>query len=297
MINWRNKVTPGPRGDLPNTDWIDAIYFALYTNSAFLKLMNTDHPDSRRTASEINAQQQQRVIAGAYQHADKKEPARLPAAWLHVEAANNGWSIFVKARPGFGNVCVTQPDFVFNNVFDCARKVADLLQPTGSESRTESDLIAQLAQQGLVDGGTISGLREDLIKVQAALELMTAGRDQDRTEYQEVITRYQGRLETQEQTIKGYQAETDRLKQQRNEARAQVHEIQSQIAQLRQETFPQSLDVVRLTRELECACKQRDEMREHADRNRAGRVRAENELRQLKIDGMGYTRRLEAEIW
>lgn len=259
--------------------------------------MNTDHPDSRRTASEINELNRQQTAAHKIIGCDIgkccDESPRKPAAWLHVEASKNGWSVFVRAHPHGGTA---QPDYVFNNVFDCARKIADLLQPTGCEPRQESDLIAQLAQQGLVDGGTISGLREDLIKVQAALELMATGRDDDAREHQEAIKTYQERVESLVAQVNGYQGGCNRLKQQRNEARAEAYVARTEVAQLRSKLFPADLQVDELKRQLECACKQRDEMMEHADRNRAGRITAENHIRRLQAEMLTEAnRRAESE--
>lgn len=221
--------------------------------------MNTDHPDSRRTASEINETNRKQAVVNALdsanqriddiqRHLDAVKPSpNLPAAWLHIESANNGWSIFVKDKPRFGaNI---QPDFVFNNVFDCARKIVNLLDPQKVDTTLESVTIKRLSEALLCRHGDNLAQASKIKELEEALLLMTAGRDQDRAEAKERCDEYQKRIENQKANLVNARMERyisvapdDRdamikaLHLECDSLRAQVHELKVQ-----RDTYRQNL--------------------------------------------------------
>jgi hypothetical protein len=192
----------GPHCDIPGQDFVDAIYQHIYSNSVFLKLMNTDHPDTRRTASEINAMND----------AAKSSP-RLPAAWLRVEATRNGWGIYIDNAGG-------PPQFVFNNVFDCARKIVSLLDPEQVNATLESDSIRRLSEGLLVEANRRADAEKALRLTRGDLELMTAGRDQDRGEHSESIQEYQEQLRNACAEIESHKQSADNNRRLRHAAQA-----------------------------------------------------------------------------
>lgn len=173
-----------PHWDVPSADWVNAIYRHLFQNSTFLKLLM--NPDKQNTVNQLDAANRRiteiqhnlkpgQTVSpdGACESPNTKPKQPLPAAWLHVESSANGWCIFVRSHPMVSNT--TRPDFVFNNVFDCARKVVELLQPGEFQEELEAQTIRKLSDALLIQHGNVARLKEDL-------ELMTAGREQDKTE-------------------------------------------------------------------------------------------------------------------
>jgi hypothetical protein len=271
--------------------WIAEIWIEHIKRLTDLDLLPTTKPmNEKRRLTEAAAKMNVDACNANAITATSKPKQDLPAAWLHVEAANNGWSIYVSKRPMYG--ARSEPDFVFNSVFDCARKVATLLAPDlAIDCTLESEAIRRHSEGLLVEASRRAEAESKLRDAEHALELMTAGRDQDRVEAKERCDEYQKRIEAvtsaHGQTLVNSFTECEQLKTELAGARARSHAAQLALADLRGETFPQSLDVIRLTRELECATKQRDAAREIAETNRRGKIEAENALRNAQIDAPG----------
>jgi hypothetical protein len=96
------------------------------------------NPEKQNVVNELNA---------ASQRIDEisKPKKDLPVARLHVESTKNGWAIFLHYYNGFP--VATVPDFVFNNVFDCARKIVNLLCPGKGEEELQTVQIRKLSER------------------------------------------------------------------------------------------------------------------------------------------------------
>ena len=234
--------------------------------------MNTDHPDSRRTASEIRAIEAERA----------KQP--LPAAWVYVESTANG-GVFRQGSPP--RRVQRAAGFRIQRRPRLRPQDRESFCPESGEHDLQAQQIRKISERLLGAHGDNIRQGSEIKDLENALLLMTAGRDVDRSEHQEVVKTYQTRVDSLVEQCNQLQAGCTRLKEQRNEARAEIHACQTRIVQLRQEAFPVDLENVRLKQELQCATKQRDEYKEHADRNRTGRVTAENELRRLQLSAPG----------
>lgn len=200
----------------------------LSKKSPFQQLINPMNENKQSVVNEMDA---------ASQRIDEisKPKKDLPAAWLQVEAANNGWIIYFRDRPGYGHS--VQPDFVFNNVFDCARKIVNLLCPDKGEEELQAVQLRKLSERLMGAHGDNIRQGGEIRDLQHALDLMTAGRDQDRAESGERIQELLATQRDHEEKIaamdSGFKAGVARLKQQRNDARAEVHALRRQITDLK----------------------------------------------------------------
>lgn len=222
-------------------DWVDEIHRFVFQTSTFLKLMNHD-TTPRQTASEIGGR-----FAGHACNPDTKPSPARPAAWLHVETAKNGWSVFVNDRPAFGrNV---QPDFVFNDVVDCAQKIVTLLCPDKGEAELRGDEIRKLSDALLRWQGEVWTLKERVESLNNEIVLVAAGRDQDRAEHLETVQTYQARVDTLVKQLHDAgdcreKAEADRDHWQRTgqglakdsvALRAEIHTLRTQLAEAQED--------------------------------------------------------------